>query len=93
MDNENNIINNTILFDIDGTKKEVEVLEQTVIDNTTYLLVCEKDIEDGDCYVLKDVSKLEDTEAIYEEIVDDSELQKVYGVFKNVLKDDNITLE
>lgn len=93
MDNENNIINNTIFFDIDGTKKEVEVLEQTVIDNTTYLLVCEKDIEDGDCYVLKDVSKLEDNEAIYEEIVDDSELQKVYGVFKNVLKDDNITLE
>ena len=93
MENENKRIENTITFDIDGTKKEVEVLEQTVIDNVTYLLVCEKDIEDGDCFVLKDVSKLEDAESIFEPIDDEKELNKVYEVFKNVLKDDSINLE
>lgn len=93
MDSEDKKIENTIIFDIDGIKKEVEVLEQTVIDNVTYLLVCEKDIEDGDCFVLKDVSKLEDTESIYESIDDEQELYKVFEVFKNVLKDDNIILE
>ena len=89
MDSE---INNTIVFDIDGEKKEVEILEQTVIEDTTYVLVCEKDIEDGDCFILKDVSKKDDTDSVFEEIKDEQELNKVYSMFKNVLKDENIKL-
>lgn len=93
MKENKNEINNSIIFDIDGEKKEVEVLEQTVLDNITYVLVCEKDVEDGDCFVLKDVSNLEDAESIFEPIEDEQELKKVFGVFQNIIKDDNIKLE
>ena len=86
-------LNNTITFDIDGVEKEVEILEQTLIDNITYVLVCEKDVEDGDCFVLKDVSNLEDAESIFEPIEDEQELNRVFEVFQNIIKDDNIKLE
>ena len=93
MEENKNEINNSISFDIDGEKKEVEVLEQTVLDNITYVLVCEKDVEDGDCFVLKDVSNLEDAESIFEPIEDEQELKKVFEVFQNIIKDDSIKLE
>lgn len=93
MENNKNIdINNTIVFDIDGEKKEVEILEQTIIDNVTYLLVCEKDIEEGECYIIKDISKIDDEESIFVAVDDELELNNAFKVFKNILKDEDISL-
>ena len=83
MENENKEINNTIIFDIDGEKIEAEVLEQTVVENTTYLLVSKKDSQDDNCYILKDISSIDDTESVFEEVEDDAERNKVYNIFMN----------
>ena len=93
MENENKEINNTITFDSDGEKIEAEVLEQTVVENITYLLVSKKYSQDDSCYILKDVSCIDDTESIIEEVDDDKERDIVYNIFMNVLKDDSINLE
>lgn len=95
MENDNNdkIINNSIIFDIDGEKKEIEIIEQTVIDGITYILVCEKDADDGDCFILKDLSDINDDTANYSTIDNDDELEKVFDVFKNILKNDSIELK
>ena len=93
MENENKEINNTITFDSDGEKIEAEVLEQTVVENITYLLVSKKYSQDDSCYILKDVSSIDDTESIFEEVDDDKERDIVYNIFMNVLKDDSINLE
>ena len=93
MKNENKELNNTITFDIDGEKIEAEVVEQTVVENTTYLLVSKKDSQDDSCYILKDVSSMDDTESVFEEVEDDKERDTVYNIFMNILKDDSINLE
>lgn len=46
--------------------------------------------EDGEAYVLKDLSKTEDSEGIYEIVSDEDELQAVGQVFANLLEDIDI---
>ena len=72
---------------------EVEVIEQTIVNGKTYLLVADvvSDDEDGDCYILKDVSK-EGSEFADYEVVPDEEADGIFDVFENMLKDD-VTLE
>ena len=68
---------------------EVEVIEQTIVNGKTYLLVADvvSDDEDGDCYILKDVSK-EGSEFADYEVVPDDEADGIFDVFENMLKDD-----
>ena len=50
---------NIIVLNGDDGDIQVEVIDQTVIDGVTYLLVADvvtDDEEEGDCYILKDVS-------------------------------------
>lgn len=86
---------NKIVLNTDGVSVEVEVIEQTVIDGTVYLLVANSSEEDDydNCFLLKDVSNLDDNEAVYEELTDELEINKVYDVFKNILSEDEIELE
>ena len=66
-----------INFTVSETGEEVEfyVVEQTRINNTNYILVTETDDETSeDAYILKDLSKDSDAEAIYEIVEDDNEL-------------------
>lgn len=73
----------------DGEDIEVEVIEQTVIDGVTYLLVADvvEGDEDGDCYILKDVSDANSEEAEYE-VVDDSEEEMIFDTFEKMLSND-----
>ena len=68
---------------------EVEVIEQTVIDGVTYLLVADVvgDEEEGDCYILKDVSS-EGSEMAGYEVVPDDEADGIFDTFQTMLKDD-----
>ena len=49
--------------------------------------------EDGECYILKDVSSENDSEALFEFVEDDRELDGVMGIFEELLKDADVELE
>lgn len=63
------------------------VLEQTTLGGVNYLLVTDEEEGDGEAYILKDVSKAEDTEGIYEMVTEDAEMDAVASVFENLLED------
>lgn len=72
---------------------EFYVLEQTTINGVNYILVtdAEEDEEEGNAYILKDVSDsenaLEEENRIYAMVEDDVELDAVSGVFESILED------
>ena len=81
---------NIIVLNGDDGDIQVEVIDQTVIDGVTYLLVADvvtDDEEEGDCYILKDVSSAESTEASYE-VVPNEEADGIFDTFEKMLKDE-----
>lgn len=66
---------------------EFYVLEQTTIGGFQYILVTEQEEGDGDALILKDVSAPEETEALYEIVEEETELNAVASVFENMLDD------
>lgn len=81
---------NIITLSSDDGDIEVEVIEETVVDGTTYLLVADvttDDEEEGDCYILKDVSN-KDSEYVDYEVVSNEEADGIFDVFDNMLKED-----
>lgn len=70
---------------------EFYVLEQTKLGGVSYILVTEEEEGDGEALILKDVSTAEDTEALYEIVEDETELDAVAAVFENILDDIEIT--
>ena len=70
------------------------VLEETRINGENYLLVTDSgEEEDGDCYILKDISRPEDAEAVYEFVEEDDELDYLYRIFSELVSDMDIELE
>ncbi len=75
------------------TKEEIEfdVIEETRINNTNYLLVTESDAatedEEETAYILKDISEETETEARYIIVEDDNELEYVSKIFEELLED------
>ncbi|GHU62914.1 hypothetical protein FACS189418_5190 [Clostridia bacterium] len=67
------------------------VLEQTKIQGIPYLLVSE-DQEASLCYILKDLSGQDSSEAQYIFVEDDKELEIVSQVFAELLEDIEIDL-
>lgn len=78
----------------DGENVEFSVLEETRIHGKNYLLVTDApEDEDGECYILKDVSGDQEPEALYEFVEDNRELDSVMGVFEALLSDADIEIE
>ena len=78
----------------DGENVEFSVLEETRIHGKNYLLVTDApEDEDGECYILKDVSGDQEPEALYEFVEDDRELDSVMGVFEALLSDADSEIE
>lgn len=71
---------------------EVYVLEQTKINNISFLLVTEDEMGDSEAFILKDLSNEEDEEAIYQIVDDDKELEAIAKVFSELLEDVDIEL-
>lgn len=65
---------------------EAYCLEQTRINNQSYLLVAEEEDGDSEAYILKETS-LEDGEAVYVIVEDDDEFQAIARVFSELLED------
>lgn len=78
-----------IKFALAGEESVAEfyVLEQTRIGGISYLLVTETEDEDGDAWILKDLSVDGEAEALYEMVEDDGELDAVGRVFSEMLDD------
>lgn len=79
----------------DGRNIEFTVLEETKISGVSYLLVTDASDEDaaGECYILKDLSKRCDEDALYEFVEDDNEIDYLYKIFSELLVDANVSIE
>lgn len=71
----------------DGTVTEFYVEEQTRIGGVEYLLVSDSLDEEASAYIMKDVSKNDSPEALYQMVEDDEELRAVSKVFEQMLED------
>lgn len=85
-----------IKFVVPETNEEVEfyIIEETRISGINYLLVTEEaddSEEEAEAYILKDISKEDDSDANYIIVEDDEELDSVGKVFAELL--DDIDLE
>lgn len=78
-----------------GESVDFFVLEETRINGMNYLLVTEAaDTEDeGECYFLKDLSKQEEAEALYEFVEEDNEIDYLYKIFSELLKEADVDIE
>ena len=78
-----------IYFNPDGEESSVGffVLEETRIGGVSYLLVTESEDEDGEAYILKDLSEDGEKEARYVFVEDENELDAVSRVFAELLED------
>ena len=73
----------------DGSEVEFTILEKTTLGGSDYILVTDApDDEDGECYVMRDVSEAGDEEAVYESVEDEAELDAVFKIFGEMLKDE-----
>ena len=76
-----------IQFTIVGEDKPAEfyVLEETRIGGFSYILVTDREEEDGEAWILKDLSGDGEEEALYEIVEDDRELEAVASVFDQMM--------
>ena len=83
-----------ITFTFEGEDQAVEffVLEQTKLGGVTFILVTDSEEDDAECLILKDLSKVEEDESVYEVVEDDTELLAVSKVFEELLEDVDIEM-
>lgn len=65
------------------------VLEQTVLNGKTYILVTEEEEGDAEAFVLRDDAGEEEDEALYSFVEDEDELAAVGTVFQKLLEDED----
>lgn len=68
------------------------VLEETKVNGVSYILVTDSEDDDAECMILKDKSKPEDSESVYELVEDDTELEAVLKIFEELLEDIDIEM-
>ena len=75
------------LVDDDQTL-EFYVVEETKLNGANYLLVtdAEDDDEEGDCYILKDMSGADESDALYEFVEDEDELEGLMKIFAELVQ-------
>ena len=79
----------------DGGAVDFFVLEETRINGMSYLLVTDAadDDEEGECYILKDLSESDDADALYEFVEDDNEIDYLFKIFSELLEDADVDIE
>ena len=70
-----------------GEEVDFYVLEQTRIAGRDYLLVTDAEDGDGDAYILEDISRDGEHDALYEFVEDDAQLEALSKVFTQMLYD------
>ncbi len=74
----------------EGKTAEFFVLEETTVGGIDYFLVTEEEEGDGDAMILKDLSKKDDTEAVFEFVEDDTELEAVGAIFAGLMENTDL---
>ena len=83
----------TMLTD-SGESVDFYVLEETRINAVNYLLVTDApEDQDGECYILKDVSKAEDSDAVYVFVENDDEMDYLFKIFTELMEDMEVELQ
>ncbi|MBQ0146357.1 MAG: DUF1292 domain-containing protein [Lachnospiraceae bacterium] len=86
--------NKIVIKDDEGNEIELFVLEATKINGAYYILTTDaQEDEDGECYILKDVSKPEDAEAVYQFVENEDELNFVGKIFAELMEDTEVVFE
>lgn len=70
-----------------GEEVEFFVLEQTRVGGRDYLLVTDSEEDDAEALILKDISEMEELQALYEIVEDDEELESISKIFEEMLDD------
>lgn len=89
-------MDNKVIFTTDNNETvEFHVLEQTKLNGNTYLLVTDADDndEEGNAYILKDVSADTSESAVYDVVEDEKELEVIAKIFEELLDDVKIEKE
>lgn len=83
-----------ILNSDDEQNIELYVIDQTRLNGINYLLVTDTEDEEADAeaYILKDMSKDSDAEALYEFVEEDAELEAVSKIFSELIDDTEINI-
>lgn len=78
-----------------GDTVNLYVLEETRINGMNYLLVTDAadDDDEGECYILKDLSKQEDSQALYEFVEDDNEIDYLFKIFSQLFDGGDVDLK
>ena len=85
--------NRITIKDEDGNNIILSVLEATRINGMNYLLTTDAaEDEDGECYILKDISAPEDPEAVYSFVENDDELTYLFSIFTELMQDSDTEL-
>lgn len=83
-----------ILNSDDDQNIELYVIDQTRLNGINYLLVTDTEDEEADAeaYILRDMSKDSDADALYEFVEDDAELEAVSKIFTELIDDTEINI-
>ena len=81
--------NDTVSFlSEDGENIKLSVLEETKINGISYILVTDSfEGEDGECYIMKDISNGDSEDANYIFVEDENELDSVFEIFEKMMDD------
>ncbi len=79
-----------IVFETEDGEVLFYVLEETRVNGCNYLLVTDSEEDEADCYILKDTSAEDQTEAVYEMVEDEELLAALSKVFSELLDDTDI---
>ena len=84
--------NDTVSFlSEDGENIKLSVLEETKINGISYILVTDSfEGEDGECYIMKDISSSDSEDANYIFVEDENELDSVFEIFEKLMDDIDI---
>ncbi|KXB52867.1 DUF1292 domain-containing protein [Lachnoanaerobaculum saburreum] len=84
--------NDTVSFlSEDGENIKLSVLEETKINGISYILVTDSfEGEDGECYIMKDISNGDSEDANYIFVEDENELDSVFEIFEKMMDDIDI---
>ena len=77
----------------DGSgEDEFFVLEETMINGSTYILVTDSEEDDAECLILKETEGSVPGDSVYEIVEDETELAAVSKVFEELLEDVSIEM-
>ena len=80
------------MFDEGTESVDFYVLEETKVNGVSYILVTDSEEDDAECMILKDTSKPEESESVYQIVEDDTELEAVLKIFEELLEDVDIEM-